>query len=108
MGESAGKIIAAILLGLQIPVCVGLGVLFLHGKGADLVIHTERERIRTNVPELLRFMAKLMFAMAACWIPFVLGVLLWKPLTFIGLGLFLAVTIGGVIYMNTAKRFRKW
>ena len=108
MNELTGKIIAAVLLGLQIPVCCGLGMLFLHGKGADLVIHSQRERIRTNVPELLRFMAKLMFAMAACWVPFVVGVLFWKPLIFIGLGLFLAVTIAGVIYMNTGKRFRKW
>ena len=109
MSDATGTIIAAVLLGLQIPVCVGLGLMFLRGRGAGLVIHTERERIRTNVPLLLRFVAKLMFALAACWVPMVLGVVTgWMPLFFIGLGLFLAVCIGGVIYMNTGKRFRKW
>ncbi len=109
MDDSMSKVIVAVVLGVQIPIMIGLGLLFWHGRGADLVIHSQRERYVTDVPRLLRFIAKLMFALAACWVPVMLGALMDRTwLLVLGLGFFMAVSIGGAIYANTGKRFRKF
>jgi len=109
VNDSVTKLIVGVILGLQIPVMAGLGLLFWHGRGAGLVIHSRRERYMTDVPRLLRFLAKLMFALAACWVPVTLGTLLDRTwLLFLGLGLFMAVAVGGAIYANTGKQFRKF
>ena len=101
------KIITLVLLGINVPILIGFGLLFLHGKGAGLVIHSQREWHTLNVSKLLRFMAYLMFALAAAWIPAMLGTLLdCMPLFWAGFGLFCAVAIAGAIFANT-KRFKK-
>ena len=101
------KLITAILLGINVPIMIGFGLLFLRGKGAGLVIHSQREWHTLNVPKLLRFMAYLMFALAAAWIPAMLGPLLdCMPLFWAGFGLFGAVAVAGAIFANT-KRFKK-
>ena len=103
----AEKIITLVTLVINIPILVGLGVLFLRGKGAGLVIHSQREWHTTNVPKLLRFLAMLMFALAAAWVPIVLAPILdcmW--LFWVGTGLFTAVAVAGAILANS-KRFKK-
>ena len=103
----AEKIITFVMLAINIPILVGFGLLFLRGKGAGLVIHSQREWHTTNVPKLLRFLAYLMFALAACWVPTMLGTILdcmW--LFWVGVGLFTAVAVAGAIFANT-KRFKK-
>ena len=101
-------VLVTVLLGLQVPVMAGLGVLFLRGKGAGLVIHTQREWHTTDVPRLLRFLAKLMFALAACWALMTLGNLLGRLWLFwLGLALFVAVAVGGAVFANT-KRFKTY
>ena len=104
---NAEKIITLVLLGINVPILIGFGLLFLRGKGAGLVIHSQREWHTTNVPKLLRFLAILMFALAAAWVPVTLGPVLdclW--LFWLGLGLFTAVAVAGAVFANT-KRFKK-
>ena len=53
-------------------------------------------------------MGRLMFAMAGSWAVVAAGSLLALPRLYnLGIGLFLAVVFGGVIYANTGRRFRK-
>jgi hypothetical protein len=89
-----------------------LGVLFSRGKGAFLIAGyntaSAAERARYDEKALCRFMGKLMFALAACQAVMGLGAAwagMW--LYWIGIGLFLAAVLGGVIYANTGGRFLK-
>ena len=91
---------------------VVLGVVFLCGKGAALIAGyntaSPEEKLELDEQKLCRFMGKLMFLLAACWLVaassdvFHSKVLLWA-----GIALFLAAVIGGVIYANTGHRFDK-
>ena len=49
-----------------------LGVVFLRGKGTDLIsgynTASVEEKMKTDEKKLCRFMGKLMFALAACWL----------------------------------------
>lgn len=89
-----------------------LGLVFSQGKGAFLIAGyntaPKREKEKYDEKALCRFMGKLMFALAGTWVPIALSALLdWIWLLWLGLGLFLAVCIGGVVYMNTGHRFEK-
>ena len=91
---------------------LALGVLFLRGKGASLIAGyntaPKTAKARYDEKALCRFMAKLMFALAVCWLPVVLSELLDQiGLFYLGLGLYMAVIFGGVIYANTGNRFRR-
>ena len=91
---------------------LALGVLFLQGKGAFLIAgyNTAPKAAKAKYDEkaLCRFMGKLMFALAGTWAPIALSALLNRMwLLWLGLGLFLVVCLGGVIYMNTGSRFRR-
>lgn len=89
-----------------------LGILFSRGKGAGLIAGyntaSPSQKAKYDKKKLCKGMAKLMYALAVCWLVvasseiFHAMALLW-----IGLVLFLAVAIAGVIYMNTENRFRK-
>lgn len=89
-----------------------LGLVFSRGKGAFLIAGyntaSKAERAKYDEKALCCFMGKLMFALAGAWAPIALSALLDRMwLLWLGLGLFLAVCLGGVIYMNTGNRFRK-
>ena len=89
-----------------------LGVRFSKGKGAWLIAGyntaSPAKRETVDGKALCRFMGKLMFALAACWLVIVSGdVFRSIALLRIGLALFFAVTITGVIYVNTGNRFEK-
>ena len=89
-----------------------LGLVFSRGKGAFLIAGyntaSRAEKERYDEKALCRFMGKLMFALAGTWIPVALSALLDRMwLLWLGLGLFLTVCIGGVVYMNTGRRFLK-
>ena len=89
-----------------------LGAVFSRGKGAFLIAgyntSSKEEKAKYDEKALCRFMGKLMFAMAGCWVPVALSALLDRMwLYYAGIGLFLAVVFGGVIYANTGNRFRK-
>ena len=91
---------------------VGLGVLFSKGKGAFLIAGyntmPRAKKERYDQRGLCRFMGKLMFALAACWVPVALGAVLdvdW--LCRAGIAAYLIVIAAGVIYANTGHRFQK-
>ena len=89
-----------------------LGMVFSRGKGAFLIAGyntaSQKEKAKYDEKALCRCLGKLMFALAGTWIPIALSALLDRMwLLWLGLGLFLAVCFGGVIYMNTGNRFRR-
>ena len=89
-----------------------LGLVFSRGKGAFLIAGyntaSREEKAKYDEKALCRCMGKLMFALAGTWAPIALSALLGRMwLLWLGLGLFLVVCFGGVIYMNTGSRFRK-
>ena len=89
-----------------------LGAVFSMGKGAFLIAGyntaSKAEKARYDEKALCRFMGRLMFAMAGCWAVVALSTLLDREwLLFLGLGLYLVVIFGGVIYANTGNRFRR-
>ena len=91
---------------------VGLGILFSKGKGAFLIAgyntmpRAKKERYDKNA--LCRFMGKLMFALAACWVPVALGAVLDMDWLYgAGIAAYLLVIAAGVIYANTGGRFQR-
>ena len=95
-----------------IALFVGLGLLFSKGKGAFLIAGyntmSREKKARYDKAALCRFMGRLMFALAACWLPVALGTLLdLEWLYGAGIAAYLLVIAGGVIYANTGGRFRR-
>ena len=89
-----------------------LGVVFLRGKGASLIsgynTATAEEKMKTDEKKLCRFMGKLMFALAACWLVAASSeVFHTKAFLWAGIALFLVVIVAGLIYANTGHRFEK-
>ena len=89
-----------------------LGLAVSRGKGAFLIAGhntaSQEEKARYDKKALCRFMGKLMFALAACWIPMALGAVLdvgW--LYGVGIAAVLIVIVVGLIYANTGHRFQK-
>lgn len=100
-----------VFLGM-IALFVILGLIFCRGKGAFLIAGyntaSQAEKAKYDEKALCRFMGKMMFALAGCQAVMALGILavgMW--LFYVGLGLFLAVCFGSVVYMNTGNRFCK-
>ena len=95
-----------------ILLCLVLAAVFFRGKGTGLIAGyntaSAYEKRHTDERKLTRFMAWLMLALAACFVPILLSAVLdamW--LFWLGFALFLAVAVAGVIYANTGNRFRK-
>ena len=89
-----------------------MGVVFLRGKGAELISGyntlSEAQKQALDEKALCKCMAKMMFALAGCWLVLTLGLELGQMWLFwVGFGLFLAVIAGFLVYMNTGKRFHK-
>ena len=90
-----------------------LSAIFWKGKGAWLIsgynTASAAEKRRTDEKALCRFMAKLALFMGLAWSVVTAGLLLeTMALFWVGFVLFLAVTVGGIIYGNTGNRFRKY
>ena len=82
-----------------------LGLLFARGKGAGLIAGyntmSAREKEKYDKKKLCKAMAKLMFALAACWAVLAAGVISQvKWLHWVGAILLFAAVIVGVILMN--------
>ena len=97
---------------IMIALFLVLGLIFSRGKGAFLIAGyntaSKAEKARYDEKALCRFMGKLMFAMALCWVPVALGTLLeWEWLYLAGIAAYLIVVAGGVIWANTGRRFQK-
>ena len=90
---------------------VTLGIVFLNGKGADLIAGyntlPEYKKAEFDQKALCRSMAKMMFGLAIAWGMSGIGsALSLKWLFWTGLALFFAVIIFFLIYMNTGNRFK--
>ena len=90
----------------------GLGVMFFRGKGAGLVAGyntaAPQEKAATDEKKLCRYMGKLMFALAGCFLVVAAGALFGSKTVFwLGFALFLIVAVVGAILANTRDRFRK-
>lgn len=97
---------------IMIVVLILLGILFHFGKGADLIAGYNtlpaEKKAEYDVKKLCKYMSKLMFALAVCWMVIASSELFKTiALLWIGLCLFMLVVLFSVIYMNTGNRFKK-
>lgn len=88
-----------------------LGILFFKGKGTSLIAGfntaPKSEKQSINVKKLARFVGKLMFISAGCWMIIILSDLIQsKTLNLFGAVLFVVSMLSGVIYANTGNRFK--
>lgn len=88
-----------------------LGVFFFCGKGAFLIAgyNTSSKEEKSHIDEklLCRFMGKLMFLLAGCWIVIASGSIF--NITFlhvVGIMLFFIAIAGAAVYANTGNRFQ--
>ena len=89
-----------------------LGIVFLCGKGAFLIAGynplPSEGKAKVDEAKLTKFMGKLMFALAACWLVVASSEVFQTMLLFwIGFGLFSITAIVGAVYANTGDRFRR-
>ena len=87
------------------------GILFFNGKGTSLIAGfntaPKSEKQSINVKKLTRFVGKLMFISAGCWMIIILSDLIQsKTLNLFGAVLFVVSMLSGVIYANTGNRFK--
>ncbi|MGN0969021.1 MAG: DUF3784 domain-containing protein [Oscillospiraceae bacterium] len=106
------RIIAVIVQLIFVAVFVVLGIVFFKGKGAFLIAgyntSSREERAKYDEKALCRFMGKLMFACAGCFVLSALGnVLEQMALVWLGIILMLVICITAVIYANTGNRFKR-
>ena len=92
--------------------CLILGVVLFKGKGLFLIAGyntaSKEKKRQFDEKKLSRFVGKIMFVCAGCWLLIALSdVLSSMPLHFFGLGLFVAAALAAVIYANTGKRFQR-
>jgi preprotein translocase subunit SecG len=90
---------------LVIVLFVVLGLVFSAGKGAFLIAGyntaSPSEKAKVHEGKLCKYMGRLMFLLAACWLVLALSALLDRMwLLWLGLGLFLAVCLGGVVFIQ--------
>ena len=89
-----------------------MGILFARGKGMSLIAGyntlSPREKEKYDKEKLCKAMSWMMFLLAGTWAVAAAGVYIRSnALCWAGIALFLAVIIGGVIYMNTGNRLKK-
>ena len=93
--------------GIVLGLLVVLGITFFCGKGAFLIAgyNTSPKEEKSHIDEklLCRFMGKLMFLLAGCWLVLALGGIF----LYVGLILFFIVLVGAIVYANTGNRFQK-
>ncbi len=89
-----------------------LGIILWHGKGAWLIAgyntSSKSEKSKYDEKKLCRFVAKLMFFFAVCFV--LLAASTWldsMALYYCVIALFLVVTFAAVIFANTGNRFKK-
>jgi preprotein translocase subunit SecG len=89
-----------------------LGVIFFHGKGTKLIsgynTASKWEKAKYDEKALCRFMGKLMFVLAGCWVIPTIGIFYNREnLIMFGTMLFIIVAVIAAIYANTGNRFKK-
>lgn len=105
--------IALLIIHIIIAVIfVILGIVFSKGKGAFLIAgyntSSSEEKARYDKLALCKFVGKIMFSMAVCFLIIAVSDLIDSMIPcWIGLSLFLGVAVFAVVYANTNNRFRK-
>lgn len=101
-----------IVIILVIALFLMIGIFFLNGKGAFLIAGynamSEEEKDTYDEVALTKFMGKMMFSLAFNMVFWLLSDyydLAW--LFYLGLVIFLSITIFMLIYVNTGNRFKK-
>ena len=101
-----------VIHGAVVGSLVILGIVFLKGKGTFLIAGyntaSKAEKEKIDEKKLCRCMSKLMFALAGCFFVILLSDIfnrMW--ILWLGLGMVFAVSIGGIIYINTGDRIKK-
>ena len=89
-----------------------MGILFARGKGMSLIAGyntmSAKEKEKYDKEKLCKAMSGMMFLLAGTWAVAAAGVFFRSnALCWAGIALFLAVIIGGLIYMNTGNRLKK-
>ena len=89
-----------------------LGVLLARGKGAWLIAGyntmSEAEKATWDEAALCRCMSRLLYVLASCWLIPSFGAMLKSvPLICGGTVIFIAATLGGVVWLNTGNRCRR-
>ena len=95
-----------------VVLCLILGFVLSNGKGLFLIAgyNTASKEKKQLIDEkkLSRFVGKIMFVSAGCWLIIALSdILPSMSLHFIGLGMFVIVVLTAVIYANTGERFMR-
>ncbi|MFD1927021.1 DUF3784 domain-containing protein [Sporosarcina siberiensis] len=101
-----------IIMLLGIGLFLGLGIVFMRGKGSFLIAGFNtlppEEKEKYDTIELCKFMGKMMFALSFSMVFWVLSEAYdMNGLFYFGLVLFLAIIVFMLIYMNTGNRFKK-
>lgn len=79
---------------------LALGIVFSRGKGTSLIAGyntaSPEEKAKYDEKKLCKAMSRLMFVLALCWLVIAASAL-WQPALWIGLALFVAAAIGGIV-----------
>ena len=86
-----------------------LGIVFSRGKGTSLIAGyntaSPEEKAKYDEKKLCEAMSRLMFVLAFCWLVVALSTLCQTMLLlWLGLGLFVAASIGGCMYVDRKCR----
>lgn len=89
-----------------------LGFVLYNGKGLSLIAGyntaSKEKKQQIDEKQLSRFVGKIMFISAGCWLIIALSDIFPSMLLhFIGLGMFVLVVLIAVIYANTGERFKR-
>lgn len=109
--ETGLSIFLWIVFAVPVLLLAGFGIALHRGRGLSLLAGysemSPEERKRLNQRAIGRFLGKTMFALAACTLLWPIGISTHRMWIFwTGFGLFLAVILGAVLYVNKGKRFR--
>ena len=88
-----------------------LGVVFASGKGTGLIAGyntaTAEEKANYDKKKLCKAMSRLMFALAGCWLVIASSEVFKEiALLWIGLALFLVISVFGAVYVNRECKVR--
>ena len=79
---------------------LALGIVFSRGKGTSLIAGyntaAPEEKAKYDEKKLCKAMSRLMFVLALCWLVIAASAL-WQPALWIGLSLFVAAAIAGIV-----------
>ena len=88
-----------------------LGVVFSRGKGTSLIAGyntaSPEEKAKYDEKKLCKAMSRLMFALAGCWLVIASSEVFKEiALLWIGLALFLVISVFGAVYVNRGCKVR--